>query len=319
MLLKPLADNWPTLLGRLHRKAVQRAHADQPVEREESHAGLEHAHPARACPQPPADAAFGFGGGTAVPTIIGGEGTGELNDSGGRSARIVGSVLAVDGVLYATTPDNAWAIDARDGRLLWKYRVEDEGRHAHGQSRIRHVGQLPVHDDAGQLSGVARRKDRRGALAQADRRVAASSTSRRWRRSSIENQVLVSPGNDLDAPAFLQPSIPKPGDLQVEVVRHAAEEGDPAAEDLEEPRRRPAWRRPHVDSRASTIRRPSSISSAPAIPRRRIRRRPEARATTSTPARLWRSMSTTGKLAWHFSTLTARHPRLGLRADTGAR
>ena len=30
-------------------------------------------------------------------------------------------MLAVDGILYATTPDNAWAIDARDGRLLWKY------------------------------------------------------------------------------------------------------------------------------------------------------------------------------------------------------
>ena len=27
----------------------------------------------------------------------------------------------MDGILYASTLDNAWAIDARDGRLLWHY------------------------------------------------------------------------------------------------------------------------------------------------------------------------------------------------------
>lgn len=30
-------------------------------------------------------------------------------------------MLAVDGILYATTPDNAFAIDARDGRLIWRH------------------------------------------------------------------------------------------------------------------------------------------------------------------------------------------------------
>ena len=34
---------------------------------------------------------------------------------------IKASVLAVDGTLYVTSPDNAWAIDARDGRELWHY------------------------------------------------------------------------------------------------------------------------------------------------------------------------------------------------------
>ena len=28
---------------------------------------------------------------------------------------------AVNGVLYVTTPDNTWALDARDGRELWHY------------------------------------------------------------------------------------------------------------------------------------------------------------------------------------------------------
>ena len=35
------------------------------------------------------------------------------------------SPLVIDGVIYATGPDNnAWAIDARTGRSLWRYRRE---------------------------------------------------------------------------------------------------------------------------------------------------------------------------------------------------
>ena len=60
----------------------------------------------------------GRGGGGAAPTIIGGEGTGEF---GGGNANIKGSILEVDGVLYVSAPDNAWAIDARDGHEPWHY------------------------------------------------------------------------------------------------------------------------------------------------------------------------------------------------------
>src|SRR5512147_2562349 len=38
-----------------------------------------------------AGARFGFGGPAAAPTIVGGEGTGDLNENGGRSSRIVGA------------------------------------------------------------------------------------------------------------------------------------------------------------------------------------------------------------------------------------
>ena len=105
MLLKPLAENWPTYSGD-YREALQRADADQSVERQEPDTGLEHADSARAClRRQAAGRSDSAAASRSMPTIVGGEGTGELNDSGGRSARIVGSVLAVDGVLYATTPD----------------------------------------------------------------------------------------------------------------------------------------------------------------------------------------------------------------------
>jgi glucose dehydrogenase len=54
----------------------------------------------------------------AAAVIVGGEGTG---DFGGGGVTIKGTPLMVDGTLYVSSPDNAWAIDARDGRELWHY------------------------------------------------------------------------------------------------------------------------------------------------------------------------------------------------------
>ena len=40
---------------------------------------------------------------------------------------IKASALMVDGILYFTMPDNAWAVDARDGRELWHYFWKTKG------------------------------------------------------------------------------------------------------------------------------------------------------------------------------------------------
>ncbi|HVO58435.1 MAG TPA: acido-empty-quinoprotein group A [Dongiaceae bacterium] len=37
--------------------------------------------------------------------------------------------LVVDGILYFTSPDNVWAIDARYGRQIWHYQRKSEGDH----------------------------------------------------------------------------------------------------------------------------------------------------------------------------------------------
>src|SRR5206468_1591308 len=57
----------------------------------------------------------GAGGGA----VVGGEGAGDFNTGGNNT--IKASALMVDGTIYITMPDNAWAIDARDGRELWHY------------------------------------------------------------------------------------------------------------------------------------------------------------------------------------------------------
>ena len=50
-------------------------------------------------------------------TIVGGVGD---NDFVGATV-VKGGVLAVNGVLYVTAPDNVWALDAQDGRELWHF------------------------------------------------------------------------------------------------------------------------------------------------------------------------------------------------------
>ena len=188
------------------------------------------------------------GGGAAVPTIVGGEGTGELNDSGGRSARIVGSVLAVDGVLYATSPDNAWAIDARDGRLLWKYVWKTRGGTHTGNRGFGMKGNylFMTTPDNYLISLDARTGAERWHVKVAE---LAQQYFTTMAPIVIGNHVLVSPGNDLDAPAYLQAFDPETGAQQWRWYATPQNEGDAGLETLEEPRRRPPRRRPHVDPR----------------------------------------------------------------------
>ena len=41
--------------------------------------------------------------------------------------RIAGTPLLVNGMLYFTAYDNAWAMDARTGRVIWHYYRESGG------------------------------------------------------------------------------------------------------------------------------------------------------------------------------------------------
>jgi len=40
---------------------------------------------------------------------------------------IKGTPLVVDGVIYSSVPDKAWALDARTGRLLWHWENKTRG------------------------------------------------------------------------------------------------------------------------------------------------------------------------------------------------
>src|ERR1700689_739155 len=47
--------------------------------------------------------------------------------NGTLTSSIKSTPLEVNGILYFTLPDHAWAIDARTGRQLWHYQWESHG------------------------------------------------------------------------------------------------------------------------------------------------------------------------------------------------
>jgi len=116
-LLKPLKDSWPTYNGDYSGRRFSALNLINTST--VKHLSL--AWSVRYTPgmPPTAGAKRGrFGGGTPTKLIVGGEGTGELAAGGGT---IKASLLAVNGTLYFTMPDNAWAVNARDGQELWHY------------------------------------------------------------------------------------------------------------------------------------------------------------------------------------------------------
>src|SRR5438094_6246943 len=71
----------------------------------------------------------GFFGPTTVNAITGGVADEPMNIPGSTSGspRLSGSILQVNGILYITSPDNAWAMDALDGHILWHYWWKSRG------------------------------------------------------------------------------------------------------------------------------------------------------------------------------------------------
>ena len=127
--------------------------------------------------------------------------------------------------------------------------LEDQGRHAHRQSRPGHVEQLPVHGDARRLPGLAR--------CARPARSAGTRKSPIWPQGYfstpapvvVGNHVLVGTGNDIDAPGFLQSFDPETGDLQWKFYTVPMKTGDPGTGHLGQPGRGPPRRRPDLDSR----------------------------------------------------------------------
>src|SRR5206468_3704907 len=52
---------------------------------------------------------------------------GALGGGGGAGGRISATPVEVNGVLYFTMPDHAWAVDARTGREVWHYQWTSHG------------------------------------------------------------------------------------------------------------------------------------------------------------------------------------------------
>jgi alcohol dehydrogenase (cytochrome c) len=213
-LLKPLKDSWPTYSGDYTGKRYSALKQINPSNVKQ----LTLAWMTRVTP-----GAEQGGRGARRPTvIIGGDGPGDISVGGGT---IKASVLEVDGVLYFTMPDNAWAVDARDGSQLWHYFWKTKGG--------THIGNRGL----GMWHNTLFMETPDDYLVALD----AQTGKERWHKEIADlsqgyfstpapvvvgNHVLVGTGNDLDAPGFVQSFDPETGDVQWKFFTVPMHKGD---------------------------------------------------------------------------------------------
>ena len=214
---KPLADSWPTYSGDY---TSRRFSALKQVDRN-TVKNLTLAWTARVSAGNPR------GTGTNFPMIVGGEGTGEFNATGGSTVK--GGILNVNDILYVTAPDNVWAMDARDGRVLWQYFWKTKGgTHIGNRGAAIWNNYLFFETPDNYLVSLdARTGKERWHVEIADFDQQYFST---MAPIVVDNHVLVGTGNDLDAPGFLQSYDPETGKRQWIWYAVPMNPGDPGLE-----------------------------------------------------------------------------------------
>src|SRR5215472_7223986 len=182
---------------------------------------------------PPAGGAqaggFGRGGpvGPPAPIIVGGFGTGELNTCG--PARLGGGILVVNGTIYASAPDNVWAIDAHDGSVLWHYYWKTRGGtslQTRGLGMWHNYIYFELHDDWVVCIDAKNGKE--------VWKKEISSFEQQYFSSNAPmifgNHVIVGTGNDMDAPGYIKSLDPETGELQWIHYSTPQNPGDPGIE-----------------------------------------------------------------------------------------
>jgi alcohol dehydrogenase (cytochrome c) len=220
-LLKPLKDSWPTYNGDY---SGQRFSALTQVDRNTvKHLSL--AWMTRVTPGPEQTQAGGrrrFAQ-EAVPFESGGEGPGDIAIRGGS---IKASVLQVDGTLYFTMPDNAWAVDARDGRQLWHYYWKTKGGTHIGNRGLgmwhSYLFMETPDDYLVSLDSKTGKERWHKPIADLDQGYFSTPAP-----IVVGDHVLVGTGNDIDSPGFLQSFNPETGELQWKHYTVPMEKGDP--------------------------------------------------------------------------------------------
>ena len=211
-LLKPLADSWPTYSGDYSGK---RYSALKQINKS-TVKNLTLAWVARLTPGP--------GGPGGRPVIVGGEGTGEFIGGGGDTVK--GSALVVDGAIYISTPDNAWALDARDGHERWHYYWKTRGGTHVGNRGLGMWNDYLYMEtpDNYLVSLEAKTGKERWHKVIADFNLQYFSTTA---PIIVDNRVLVGTGNDLDSPGFLQSFDTETGELRWKFYTVPMNPGDP--------------------------------------------------------------------------------------------
>jgi alcohol dehydrogenase (cytochrome c) len=224
-LLEPLADSWPSYSGDYSGK---RYSVLKQINRSTVR-NLTLAWVAKLTDGPGRGGGFGFGrgGGGDAPVIVGGRGSGEFSE--GRPTQIKASALMVDGTIYISTPDNAWALDATSGSEIWHYYWKTRGG--------THIGNRGL----GMWNNYLYMETPDNYLVSLE----AKTGKERWHKEIadfnqqyfsttaamvIGNHVLAGTGNDLDAPGFLQSFDPETGELQWKFYTVPMKPGDPGLE-----------------------------------------------------------------------------------------
>ncbi len=163
--------------------------------------------------------------------IVGGEGTlpeGPPADPG--VSTIKATPLMVNGILYFSTPDNAWAVDARSGRELWHFTWKTKGGIHIGNRGMGMYGNWLFFEtpDNYLVSLDARTGKERWHTEIADVKQEYFSTPA---PIVVGNHVLVGTGGDsLDVPGFLEAHDPETGKIQWKWWSAPLKKGDPGFE-----------------------------------------------------------------------------------------
>jgi alcohol dehydrogenase (cytochrome c) len=157
--------------------------------------------------------------------IVGGVG----KDEAAALANIKASILQLNGVLYVSTPDNAWALDARDGHEIWHFVWKTRGGTHIGNRGLGMWGNwlyMETPDDY-LVSLDAKTGKERWHKPIADFDLQYFSTVA---PIVVGNHIILGTGNDLDEPGFLQSFDPETGDLQWKFYVVPMNPGDPGLE-----------------------------------------------------------------------------------------
>ena len=157
-------------------------------------------------------------------TILGGVGAGEYTN-----VNVKGFIVYFDDTLYVTSADHVWALDARDGRLLWHYFWRTRGGTHTGNRGVAiwHNYLFFETPDDYLVSLDAKTGKERWHIEIADFEQQYFST---MAPIVVGDHLLVGTGNDLDAPGFLQSFDPETGKLQWKFYTVPMNPGDPGLE-----------------------------------------------------------------------------------------
>jgi alcohol dehydrogenase (cytochrome c) len=236
-ILKPLADQWTSYSGDLTGKRF--SHLKLIDKNTVKHLGLKWVNtgiqtgcgPTGRPPVTETGGRGGFGGrgpaATPAPIVVGGLGNGEANNCG--PARLGGGILFVDGIIYASTPDNVYAIDARDGAVLWHYYWRTRGGtslQTRGLGMWRNYIYFELHDDwVVCLDSKTGKEVWKKEIASFDAQYFSSNAP-----MILGNHVIVGTGNDMDSPGYIKSYDPATGELQWTFYTVPINPGDPGIE-----------------------------------------------------------------------------------------